>query len=134
MGEWVGNFEYCGSRELTVGVWQEGKSILVQTARYLYLLEIGDPSNYFSVNQEGDCGAVLFNETRTRLFVAKAYSVVAFDTNRTMIWEAKALGGEIVGLEYLRDSALLIEVEFELGEPPDMVKISSIDGRVLGTC
>lgn len=128
---WVGNFQVCGYGNTEVAEWPEAKAVVVILAGALYLIDSNDPGNYVTLGPQCSVSGTVLSKDRTKLFVAERYGVLAFGRDRTLIWRSEGLGGEIISIGDV-DGVLEVDVEPELGEPTETVRLSQEDGRYLG--
>jgi hypothetical protein len=75
----------------------------------------------------------VFNEDRSKLLVADDYTIYAYGTARTVVWQSTGLGGIIVSISECVGGELHVEVEEEMGEPLVTVHLSLEDGSYLAT-
>jgi hypothetical protein len=129
--EWVGNFQGAQDSSTTILDWPEATSVVVLARYNLYLVDVGSPDTYVTLDASHHVDYIMLDETHAFLFAAESTAICAFNRKRQLVWSQKHLNGFDAQLVSCANGVLTIEVVEELGEPVRTVALSTTDGSII---
>jgi len=121
--QWLGNFQVTHFGHSDISLWPEANAVSIIAGGRFYLIDAGDPDSYSTLGPQSVVDAMAFDEHRKILLVAEGYHLHAYDVQRRRLW-SKGPGGYVTKIAQCVGGVVTVEIEQELGGPPETVEIS----------
>jgi hypothetical protein len=103
--QWVGNFQSGDSYYSDTVLWAEASLLVVVASGACYFVSTEFPDQY--VCHQTTVTGVLFNEARTKLFVADYRDLYAYDSTGAVIWKHESLAVDGIELKECRSGFVM---------------------------
>ncbi len=125
---WIGNFHLGHSYYANAFVWEEAQLFVIIADGNCYFVSAHNPDGYRSY--EALATGWLFNDDRTKLFVADYSDLFAFDQNGTVLWR-KTLAADGIILSECTNGVISGTACYDPPELWEDFKVNEANGELL---